>query len=308
MTLTSSQFQFVKDIFGNMGLFAVIVGWEHVMLFIKYLMHSLVSPYPSSVINAIKEEEYQKNEQRNTSMREKNERRSNCYGSRPKLRSSTLHLDSTDDEYSRQSDIKLRLKKREINQSTTQIGSSEYESVTENLQDVEVANCSIRAPDSVSRNGTENLRRRVAKKNQDLKTRHQRSYTPVPNPITPKCTSRPRSTSTKLASNCETKAKLNTTSNSPFGLYFNQHDVYSPMKNRASNESDETSIGDLLSLNSGNHDGNSIEKNKKHRPSMSRSRFERESIEQERAAKERINKRISSIGESRRKKTDRYML
>lgn len=308
MTLTSSQFQFVKDIFGNMGLFAVIVGWEHVMLFIKYLMHSLVSPYPSSVINAIKEEEYQKNEQRNTSMREKNERRSNCYGSRPKLRTSTLHLDSTDDEYSRQSDIKLRLKKQERNRSTTQIGSSEYGNVTEQLPKVNDADCSIKAPDSVSRNGTQTLRRRVANKNQEVNTRQQNSYTPVPNPITPKCTSRPGSTSKKRASRSATKGKLNKISNSPFGLYFNEHDVYSPMKNRASNESDETSIGDLLSLNSGNQDENSSQKNKLHRPSMSRSRFERESIEQERAAKERINKRISSVGESRRKKTDRYML
>ena len=41
---------------------------------------------------------------------------------------------------------------------------------------------------------------------------------------------------------------------------------------------------------------------------MSRSRLERESLEQERAAHERIQKRISSIGERKRNKKERYMI
>lgn len=312
MTLTSSQFQFVKDLFGNMGLFAVIVGWEHVMLFIKYLMHSLVSPYPASVTNAIKEEEYQKNEQRNTSMREKNERRSNVYGTKPKSQFPTLHFDSTDDEYSRQSGVlghRMNNDQNGITKFPSKVGANDHVTIPpdQGVEDGVESSSSGRKSKS-----TQQLRRRVVTKIESKKNSNNTTpRSPVPNPTTPKRTS--RSTIKSKRNDCRTttpqKGKLEfITTNSPFGLYFHENNIYSPLDHRTSTENDEISIGDLLSLNSGNFDDPSTQKSKQHRPSMSRSRFVRESIEQERAAQLRIRKRISSVGERRRKKTDRYML
>lgn len=76
MGLTSAQFHYVLNTFGHLGLFGVIVGWEHVMLLIKYLMQSNCSSYPSSVLNAIRLETFIRREQRNNNIRVKNERRS----------------------------------------------------------------------------------------------------------------------------------------------------------------------------------------------------------------------------------------
>ena len=79
MGLTSAQFHYVLNTFGHLGLFGVIVGWEHVMLLIKYLMQSNCSSYPSSVLNAIRLETFQLSQKRDKSMRAKNKRRSSRY-------------------------------------------------------------------------------------------------------------------------------------------------------------------------------------------------------------------------------------
>lgn len=158
------------------------------------------------------------------------------------------------------------------------------------------------------------LRRRVGKKVRPKENgSHLRTSSPIPNPNTPKRTetTKLRTTSGKKVRNivCKTAtpkkaSAVDTATNSPFGYYISNSNVHSPLNNNTSNEIDERSIGDLLSLN----DYDSVQNSKQNRPSMSRSRFERESIEQEKAAQERIQKRISSIGERRRKKTGRYML
>lgn len=68
---TSSQVNWIADSLGEVGLFALIVGWEHVMLLIKYIMSTSMSPFPKSVRDAMKREQYELDKQRNTLMHER---------------------------------------------------------------------------------------------------------------------------------------------------------------------------------------------------------------------------------------------
>jgi hypothetical protein len=54
---------------GQVGLFAIVVGWEHIMLLIKYVMQTSISPLPLSVANSLRREQYDLEQQRNSSMR-----------------------------------------------------------------------------------------------------------------------------------------------------------------------------------------------------------------------------------------------
>jgi len=71
MGFTSSQFTWIGQKIGDLGLFALIVGWEHIMLLIKYVMSSSMSPLPKSVRDAMKQEQYELDKQRNTLMQER---------------------------------------------------------------------------------------------------------------------------------------------------------------------------------------------------------------------------------------------
>ena len=57
-------------------LFAIAVGWEHVMLLIKYVMQATISPFPKSVREETRKEKFQASRQRNTNLRARKERRS----------------------------------------------------------------------------------------------------------------------------------------------------------------------------------------------------------------------------------------
>ena len=65
---TSSQFTRIGEQVGMIGLFAIVVAWEHIMLLIKYVMQTTISPLPKSVRDAMKREQYEINQQRNSSM------------------------------------------------------------------------------------------------------------------------------------------------------------------------------------------------------------------------------------------------
>ena len=56
---------------GDLGLFALVVGWEHIMLLIKYVMSTSMSPFPKSVRDAMKRQQYETDKQRNTLMLER---------------------------------------------------------------------------------------------------------------------------------------------------------------------------------------------------------------------------------------------
>ena len=71
MGFTSSQFYWIKEQISEVGLFAVIVVWEHIMLLIKYVMTTSISSLPKTVRDAMKREQYELNKQRNTLMQER---------------------------------------------------------------------------------------------------------------------------------------------------------------------------------------------------------------------------------------------
>ena len=71
MGFTNSQFTWIGEQVGEVGLFALIVGWEHIMLLIKYIMTTSMSPLPKSVRDAMKREQYELDKQRNTLMQER---------------------------------------------------------------------------------------------------------------------------------------------------------------------------------------------------------------------------------------------
>lgn len=76
MGFTSSQFTWIAEKFqGGLVLFCVVVGWEHVMLLIKYIMTTSISSLPRSVKDEIKREQYKIERMRNSNMHAKNYRR-----------------------------------------------------------------------------------------------------------------------------------------------------------------------------------------------------------------------------------------
>jgi hypothetical protein len=71
MGFTTSQFRGIGDAIGEIGLFAIVVGWEHIMLLIKYIMDTTVSPLPKSVRDDMKREQYQVDQQRNSVLQDR---------------------------------------------------------------------------------------------------------------------------------------------------------------------------------------------------------------------------------------------
>lgn len=71
MGFTTSQFRGIGDAIGEIGLFAIVVGWEHIMLLIKYVMDTTVSPLPTSVRDDMKREQYQVDLQRNSVLQDR---------------------------------------------------------------------------------------------------------------------------------------------------------------------------------------------------------------------------------------------
>jgi len=65
---TTETFKRIGDVVGQVGLFGIIVGWEHIMLLIKYIMQNSISPLPISVKDALKREQHNLELQRSESM------------------------------------------------------------------------------------------------------------------------------------------------------------------------------------------------------------------------------------------------
>jgi hypothetical protein len=68
MGFTTATFTNIGEQIGQLGLFALVVGWEHVMLLIKYIMQNSMSPLPRAVRDAMKREQYELDQQRSLSM------------------------------------------------------------------------------------------------------------------------------------------------------------------------------------------------------------------------------------------------
>ena len=75
MATTSSFVRGLIDFIGEWGLLMVVVGWEHLMLLVKYWMQASVSIYPQSVKDDMKREKFRSSRRRQSAMRAKKERR-----------------------------------------------------------------------------------------------------------------------------------------------------------------------------------------------------------------------------------------
>lgn len=93
MGFTNASISSLSASIGTLGLFAIVVGWEHIMLLIKYVMQTSISHLPKSVREEIKKEEFRIARKRNSHLRRKNGRRSKL--KREESRRSSL-LDSAD--------------------------------------------------------------------------------------------------------------------------------------------------------------------------------------------------------------------
>jgi ABC-type multidrug transport system fused ATPase/permease subunit len=77
MAFTSELFRDLEDTLGGMlALVIVCVGWEHTMLFIKYILQSASTSVPKSVADSLKRERHEKSQQRTKYVRAKKEKRS----------------------------------------------------------------------------------------------------------------------------------------------------------------------------------------------------------------------------------------
>jgi hypothetical protein len=79
----------IKDQVGNLGMFTIVVAWEHIMLLIKYVMDVTISPLPRSVQETLKREQHLLERQRQSTLRTKKGRRSQFHKSRAQLRLSS---------------------------------------------------------------------------------------------------------------------------------------------------------------------------------------------------------------------------
>jgi len=79
MGFTNAQFRWIAEKTGEVGLFAIVVGWEHIMLLIKYVMQTSTPKVPREVKDALRKEQYTSHRRRNLSMRAKQDRRSIRY-------------------------------------------------------------------------------------------------------------------------------------------------------------------------------------------------------------------------------------
>lgn len=80
MAFTSSQFNGLREEIGILGVFALAIGWEHLMLLVKYIMQLTVSVMPPKVEIEIKRKKYKQERDRYLALRAKKERRSASLG------------------------------------------------------------------------------------------------------------------------------------------------------------------------------------------------------------------------------------
>jgi hypothetical protein len=71
MAFTNSDFSWLADKIGQLGLFAIVVAWEHAMLLIKYVMETTISPLPRAIRDELKREQHRSDTERYSTMRTK---------------------------------------------------------------------------------------------------------------------------------------------------------------------------------------------------------------------------------------------
>ncbi len=68
---TSADFALIGEKFGQLALVTIVVAWEHVMLLIKYVMQTSMSPLPKIVRDELKRQQHMLDKERYTAMRTK---------------------------------------------------------------------------------------------------------------------------------------------------------------------------------------------------------------------------------------------
>jgi hypothetical protein len=72
IAFTTADFAWLAEKVGQLGLFAIVVAWEHIMLLIKYVMQTTMSPLPKVVRDELKRKQHVLDKERYTTMRTKN--------------------------------------------------------------------------------------------------------------------------------------------------------------------------------------------------------------------------------------------
>ena len=74
IAFTNSDFTLLAEKIGTLGIFGIIVAWEHIMLLIKYVMQTAISTLPRCVRDEFKREQHRLDQQRYSTMRSKDRR------------------------------------------------------------------------------------------------------------------------------------------------------------------------------------------------------------------------------------------
>lgn len=256
MVLSSSQFHFIRATYGAIGLFAVIVGWEHIMLIIKYLMQTLISPYSRSVLIKLKKEENKSLRERHQHLqylRAKSDRRSGSYSvieTNIQAENEPSVIEETDNEsYSQSDDIRSGLRRR------THAGTEESSGLERSRQTIKKYSGSS-----------------------DYKPVNVREVKPSPS----------RTTLQLKSEKLKTKPKPTSPVPASLHQYF-ENDLASPL---LYDENSELSLSEMLSIDNNTH---YIEDDLKTpiKASMSRARMEQVHASQHKAAEKRIKRRLS---------------
>jgi hypothetical protein len=81
----------LREEIGQLGLFTIVVAWEHVMLLIKYVMQTSMSPLPKVVRDKLKREQHSREKERYHAMRTKDFGRR---GKTSKAPTSSIHVNA----------------------------------------------------------------------------------------------------------------------------------------------------------------------------------------------------------------------
>lgn len=327
----------MKENFGSIGLFIIVVCWEHIMLFIKYVMHSLISPYPASLKNALKAEEEKKTEERNKSLKKKNERRSNIMSHGSSIHHRRSH-----------STVRKSMKKcqpkRSVGCVVPEIIPHLYQNETQKKgNETRIQKSKASVQNTLESSQPKSYVEYVAPENSPLlyydetqeldtdtyistprekdvlrqrKGSHIKSSKKKAEPTTQGRSRAPNPSTPKRGSELKQNPRLSTvekpirpspsSGHSPFGMYFQNNDQYdyeSPKIDRSSILSKYNDNDSLSEILGDDYDDDDYDDSKysKNMPSMSRSRSALKNREEHRAAQQRIQNRLSSVREARRK-------
>lgn len=260
MVLSSSQFQHIRSIYGAVGLFAVIVAWEHVMLLIKYLMQTMISPYSKSVLIQLKREENKSLRERHQHLqflRTKNDRRSGSYSITPP------NISNDNVSFHPKEDTKLHSDIEHISDFGLRQRFSAGRETTKATEPVQLPS---------------NLPRKIHSASSDYKPVNVREVIASPN----------RQYINQMSDKIEIKPTTTSPIPAPLHQYF-ENDLTSPLLH---DEPSELSLSDMLSVGEDNKGGVDNYKTPM-KASMSRARMEQVTATHHKAAERRIEKRLS---------------